>query len=313
MGELLPYLNSLIDRVRARRPVRTGSLVITAMGDVVLPRGGVVWLGSVVRLLEPFGISHGQVRTAVMRLRGEDWLTREAHGRRSFIGLTDQGRRRLEEATSRIYGDGPEPWSGGWTILLFPDGLQPRDSIRTALGWLGFGTLSHQAFLHPNPDRRALDSVLEDARRQLPAEAAPILILGSSPFEVRPEVEHPSLAHLVEGCWSLEPLQASYERLLERFGPLADVLASRVTVEPQEAVLLRITLIHEYRRVLLRDPWLPPALLPERWIGLEARQLVSFVYRVILGPAEAWLDQHMEGPEGPLRATASALLARLRR
>ena len=313
MSELLSHLEPVITHIRARRPVRTGSLVITVMGDIVVPRGGSVWLGSVVELLEPFGISHGQVRTAVMRLRGEDWLTREPHGRRSFIGLTDQGQRRLEEATHRIYGDGPDAWTGGWTILLFPGGLPPRDPIRTALGWLGFGTLSPQAFLHPNPDRRALESVLKDAKGQLPPSGAPILIDGESPLAVEAAPTEASLTQLVEACWTLEPLQASYERFLSRFGAIADVLSSRIAVEPADAVLLRVALIHEYRRVLLRDPWLPPALLPERWIGWEARQLVSFVYRVILGPSEAWLDEQLEGPSGPLRATTREILSRFRR
>ncbi|MEO0602250.1 MAG: PaaX family transcriptional regulator C-terminal domain-containing protein [Myxococcota bacterium] len=312
MSVLMPYLEPVIAQVSARRPVRTGSLLFTVMGDIVVPRGEVVWLGSIVQLLEPFGISHGQVRTAVMRLRREDWLTRESVGRRSFVGLTEPGRRRLDEATSRIYGDEPEPWSGGWTILLFPAGLQPRDSIRQALGWLGFGTLSHQAFLHPNPDRRALQSLVADAHQQLPPHAAPILIEGQSAHELLAEGGHASLTRLVENCWTLEPLQTSYDRLLAQFGPLADVLASRVAIEPREAVLLRVALIHEYRRVLLRDPWLPPAWLPEGWIGREARKLVSFVYRVILGPAEAWLDEHLEGPEGPLPASTSTILARLR-
>jgi phenylacetic acid degradation operon negative regulatory protein len=41
---------------------------------------------------------------------------------------------------------------------------------------------------------------------------------------------------------------------------------------------VRTLLIHEYRRVLLRDPNLPEALLPAGWPGLQARALCESLY-----------------------------------
>ncbi|MBX2801852.1 MAG: hypothetical protein KTR31_29505 [Myxococcales bacterium] len=305
MGAISPLLEPVVADVRNRRPIRTGSLIITVFGDIVAPRSQEVWLGSIGRLLEPFDVSYGQVRTAASRLRAEDWLSRQPHGRRSFVALTDQGRRRLDEATRRIYGPS-EPWSGRWTILLFPGGLPPRSAIRNALGWIGFGTLSPQVFLHPHPDRRALESVLDDARAQLPPEASPIEIDGTNSLYSATLVQsgHPALDRLVATCWSFDQLQASYGRLLQRFEPLAKVLATDAEVLPEQAVTLRVALIHDYRRVLLRDPGLPPALLPARWVGAEARALVASIYDAIIEPAEAWLDEYLEGPDGPLPRSA---------
>src|SRR5918912_210393 len=40
-----------------------------------------------------------------------------------------------------------------------------------------------------------------------------------------------------------------------------------------EAFTARVLLIHQYRRVVLRDPLLPAALLPRDWPGRPARQL----------------------------------------
>ena len=86
-----------------QRPIRAGSLIITVYGDAVAPRGGTVWLGSLIKVLGPFGLNQRLVRTSVHRLMRDDWLVSEQVGRRSDYSLTDTGRRRFEEATRRIY------------------------------------------------------------------------------------------------------------------------------------------------------------------------------------------------------------------
>ena len=50
---------------RAQDRVQAGSLITTLFGDAVIPRGGRIWLGSLIRLLEPLGVNERLVRTAV--------------------------------------------------------------------------------------------------------------------------------------------------------------------------------------------------------------------------------------------------------
>ena len=57
-----PALETLVDNFRNRRPIRAGSLIITVYGDAILPRGGTVWLGSLINLLEPLGLNQRLVR-----------------------------------------------------------------------------------------------------------------------------------------------------------------------------------------------------------------------------------------------------------
>ena len=52
----------LVGEFKDRRPLRTGSLVISIFGDAVAPHGGAVWLGSLIDALAPFGISQRLVR-----------------------------------------------------------------------------------------------------------------------------------------------------------------------------------------------------------------------------------------------------------
>ena len=44
-------------------------------------------------------------------------------------------------------------------------------------------------------------------------------------------------------------------------------------------LLLRILLIHEYRRILLSDPELPATMLPANWDGDVAQSLSGEIYR----------------------------------
>ena len=72
-----------LDDFRQQRRVQAGSLIISAFGDAILPRGGRVWLGSLIRLLEPLELNERLVRTSVFRLAKEEWLRTETVGRRA--------------------------------------------------------------------------------------------------------------------------------------------------------------------------------------------------------------------------------------
>ena len=70
---------------------RTASFIVTVWGDAVAPRGGSLWLGSLQAILDRFGCTPGQVRTAMSRLTEEGWLTRNRLGRNSFYRLGPRG------------------------------------------------------------------------------------------------------------------------------------------------------------------------------------------------------------------------------
>src|SRR5688572_26493895 len=66
---------ALLVRFHRQKPVRTGSLLITVLGDSIAPRGGIVTLGSLIRLAAPFDLPERLVRTSVGRLANEGWLS----------------------------------------------------------------------------------------------------------------------------------------------------------------------------------------------------------------------------------------------
>ena len=61
------------------------------------------------------------------------------------------------------------------------------------------------------------------------------------------------------------------------------------------AVVARTLLIHEYRRIALRDPHLPEALMPSDWAGYRAQALCATIYRALLPASEAWLTENGRG------------------
>ena len=71
-------------------------------------------------------------------------------------------------------------------------------------------------------------------------------------------------------------------------------------LDAQECFLVRLLLIHEYRKLVLRDPQLPDELLPADWEGRAARQLCRNLYRLTALPAEGYLAQVLETADGPL-------------
>ncbi|MEM7503076.1 MAG: phenylacetic acid degradation operon negative regulatory protein PaaX, partial [Pseudomonadota bacterium] len=74
----------LVKRFRSRPTLRAGSLITTVFGDAIAPRGGIVWIGSLIRVMGDFGISERLVRTSVFRLAADGWLEAHPVGRRSY-------------------------------------------------------------------------------------------------------------------------------------------------------------------------------------------------------------------------------------
>src|SRR4051812_50076253 len=79
-------LARIVDQLK-REPSRTGSIVITVFGDAIMPRGGSVWLGTLLEFFKTLDIDSGVVRTAMSRLAADGWLGRTKVGRNSFYWL----------------------------------------------------------------------------------------------------------------------------------------------------------------------------------------------------------------------------------
>lgn len=284
---------ALVRDFAGQQPIRAGSFIITLYGDSIAPRGGTLSLASLLALMTEFGANESLVRTAVSRLAADSWLSGRKLGRRSYYSLTDPGRRRFEEATRRIYAGPPVSWDGSWRLVLIPGGAgERRDSLRKELRWLGFGQAAPGVLLHPSADPRAVSEVLE----QTGAGERAILISGASDLPVAGT----ALSQLVADAWNFDDITEGYRRFLGRFRPLAQAFSDGNALSPLESLQVRLLLVHEFRKVVLRDPMLPLDLLPGDWAGQEARTLCRDIYAAVVGPSEAWVREHLETEAGSL-------------
>jgi phenylacetic acid degradation operon negative regulatory protein len=81
-------------------------------------------------------------------------------------------------------------------------------------------------------------------------------------------------------------------------------------IEPKDAFLVRTLLIHEYRRLHLRDPLLPAQLLRPNWPGVQAAMLCRDIYGRVFGPSEAYLSRVASRIAGPLPTADASVLQR---
>lgn len=268
MTSLSP-LEPVLAHVRAE-PSRTWSIIITFFGDAMVPRGGQARLTTLLAFFKGMEVGDTVVRSAVSRLAAEDWLIRTRVGRNSFYHLAERGRETFFNAARRIYNQRRPGWSGGFDAIL----VEPtaREAMGEALSQAGFGMPLPGVFVAPG------------------GWACPALGAGALPLNVSgaPDI----VRELAARAWKLEALAGSYQRFIEAFMPLQQALAQGETLTPLEAILARVLLIHEYRRIALRDPLLPAEILPLAWPGDAARALCAAIYARLLTASEAWLDEN---------------------
>ncbi|WP_157991709.1 phenylacetic acid degradation operon negative regulatory protein PaaX [Caldimonas tepidiphila] len=277
----------------SQEELRARSVIATVFGDAVAPRGGRIWLKSLAELLAPFGINERLVRTGVFRLAAEGWLEAERHGRLSAYRLTDSGARRFDGASRRIYAPPRTAWPDHWTLVLFsPAELEAsqRAALRHELQWLGFVPAAPGVLAHPAAEPRVLAEVLE--RLGL---APAVMVLQARDLALSGV---PGLADRLREAWTLAPVAEAYRRFIARFERVQKLLPSGHSPEPGQAFVMRTLLVHQFRRALLDDPQLPPALLDADWPGEAAYALCASLYRRLHAPAEAHLAERLRGDDG---------------
>jgi phenylacetic acid degradation operon negative regulatory protein len=265
--------------MRPRSGSSAKALLLTALGEFVLPHQGSVWTSTVVRSLGVLGVGERNARQALARLADQDMVRSHREGRRARWQLTDTGRDLLTSGTERIYGfgAGDDAWDGRWLVVLcsVPEEQRPkRHQLRNQLGFAGFGFLAPGVALSPHLDREAVaNGVLKD--------------LGLHPGAVvfRAEAgELMSTEELLERAWDLTDLTVRYEDFLQAFG-------RRSPRSDQDRFLALTELVHAWRHFPFIDPEIPPRLLPDRWPGRRAKTLFDDQHAAWAPGANRWYEE----------------------
>lgn len=287
------HAEALINEYINAPRVRANLLIITLYGDTICPYGGTVWLGSLIKLLEPLGINERLVRTSVYRLSEQNILSSQQQGRRSYYTLTTRGIRQFNSAAKRIYAAGPPAWHGGWQMVftnLADLDNQQRDGLRKELEWLGFSRLHEGLHVHPTAEPAVIHNMLED--RGIQQQIA--LFDAHATGDTQSTISNQLMAHRFD----IQPTNDLYSTFITTFQPLLQAAQERGQLKPEHCFLVRTLLIHQYRYIVLREPELPLELLPENAISLQARKLARRLYQLLTPQSDAHFLRTTESDNG---------------
>lgn len=281
-------IGELLQRLRPR----ANSLIVTVFGDAIMPRGGAIWLSDLVQLMATLGLSERLVRTGVYRLSQEGWLASLSVGRRAKYSLTETGLNQFAAAGRRIYASKPGPSENVWTLVQgVPEVTQAeRQTLRRRLKWHGFGQFSTTLMACPGPVPDALADELE-------AEGLhnKVLVFTS---QLEGLTASSNMKEAAATAWPLDKLNQEYAQFLSVFRALDDATIGALSAA--DTFALRALLVHEYRRILLKDPHLPLSLLPKQWNGSDAQGLSARIYRQIAATSDGYVSTQMaKGGEDP--------------
>jgi phenylacetic acid degradation operon negative regulatory protein len=247
--------------MRPRAGSSAKALLLTVLGEFVLPAGGSAWTQTLVGSLAALDVGEHNARQAIARLSDQHLISGERLGRRTRWALTQEAQQLLVEGARRIYefGSAGATWDGRWLVVVYSAPASPRvkrQQLRSRLAFAGFGFLGSNVAITPHLDReptanRVLRELgLVDGSLVVRAEAGDLV-----PVE-----------DLVRRAWDLESVATSYRHFsatFERLRPGSPALRFGALVQ----------MVHEWRRFPFIDAEIPDRLLPTGWPGGAAKEL----------------------------------------
>ncbi|WP_242882414.1 PaaX family transcriptional regulator C-terminal domain-containing protein [Actinomadura litoris] len=219
------------------RPLTARSVVLSTLLGVHPPRLPARYL---VRAGDLFGIAEGTIRVALSRMVASGDLVQDE----GMYALTERLlARQARQDESRL--PHTRDWDGTWEIAVITAERRPateRAALRQAMSGLRLAELREGTWLRP-----------ANLTRPRPGT----VVRQCTFLTARPEADPVALA---ASLWDLGGWAASARALLDAL--------HRAATTPEKFTLAAAALRH-----LLRDPILPPELLPRDWPGPDLRSL----------------------------------------
>jgi len=267
LGSYQQAAQQLVQQLLAEHNISAAAFIVTLYGDVVEPRGGVLWMGSIIHACAAVDISENQVRTAVSRLVRAGQFQGERIGRRSFYRLTEAARDEFNYAAEVIYA--------------------LKDTQRWQLVYVG-----------------ADEALLRRLKRLGYVQLTPRLAMGPDHIPLPNEVVvwqidllqgQEQFADFVAEYWDLTQYEQAYQQFIAQFQAVPQWVPA---LPAQLALTLRLLMVHQYRQVVLRTPYLPVSTVPEQQLELQARQLFARCYLQLSVLADQYIGQAFENTDG---------------
>lgn len=272
----------------SKRPqLQTQFIIFILFGDVIVHQGGRVWTSSLLQMLEVLGVSERAARSTLSRMRRKGWVKPERDGRHSAYTLTARGRRIIEEGGQRIFEPRHMAWSGAWYLVVYslPENKRAlRNDLRKRLSWLGFGRLAPGTWISPYDRHEEVEVLLSDLNAMAYAQRFSGLRLAAGTDR-----------DVVAQCWDIKGLNQQYARFIARWEPDYLKATQTLNLSPAQCFAQRFWITQAYSPFPRLDPNLPPALLPEDWLGTRAAEIFN-AYRQHLNEQSAQFIETVMDP-----------------
>jgi phenylacetic acid degradation operon negative regulatory protein len=242
------------------------ALLLTILGELVLPLQAPVWTSALLYVLKGLGIEERTGRQTIARTADSGLIVGEKSGRLVRWSVTGAGVEMIEETTRRVrsLSTAPERWDGLCLILVVSVPQEQkvvRKRLYSALNWAGFGNPAPGIWASPHADR-------EEEMRQIVKDFD--LQRSSFAFKGRTEKVGLTDAEIVARAWDLDGVTERYEKLISTF--------TGASPDPGDDILFTyIALANEWRQFPSMDPQLPHDLLPD-WVGHRATAMFIDLY-----------------------------------
>ncbi|MFC9832983.1 PaaX family transcriptional regulator C-terminal domain-containing protein [Rhodococcus sp. NPDC127530] len=288
----------IVDLPRQQAGSSSQALLGALLADYTFEDAGGLTSEAVVRLLAEFGISSSGARSALSRIVKRGLLVPHRRGRTVTYDISDTARLTHREKLGAVvrFGNPAPPWDGQWTVVVFsvPETQRIlRQRLRTLLESNGFAMFADALWVCPW-DRRGTAS-------RIGSDLGVYLALFRGEFSACDNSEMaPSRA------FDLRGVRREYDNFL---GTHADEAAAiiRGQLSADQALVLRTTVLRDWRKIAALDPALPQQLLPADWPQGEARQVFEVLWRG-LGPLALTRLRTLLAEENPATADRVELM-----
>lgn len=232
--------NATVERLIDLGDLKVWSLLVTLLGDFA-PNPGDSLAGPVLSaIMQRVGIRQEALRVAVHRLRKDGWIESHKTGRISNYSLSNMGRRETFAVRRRVYAPHVASFDQWYMIMTPQDDYNPRSD------WI---KLLQRCYLSTD----------------LPANKDGQLYVIPLALDNRPDwVKHAALP---------KNMQISYDTYL---AALPDSVPNG---PPLDLVVLRMLILHHWRRLVLRHSATAEAFLGQDWTGADCRTRVCGLLR----------------------------------
>lgn len=247
---------------------------------------GTIDAADLYEVAEACGQSDEQVRSCLRRLVTEGLLSREGTGRTAVFATTALGddlrlssleRHELAYRQDRT-GQG---WDGRWHLAAFavPEHKRAsRDRLRDRLLDIGGAVVNNGLYVSPHP--------WEDEIRTIAADldvVEHLTLAGTDDLEVGGVRSPRDLARML---WPVDELAVLYSRFVSENQDVIPILENlrqrHDRISDRDFLPGALAMVVSFQQIFLRDPLLPPELLPRPWPGRAARDLLVTSRRLAL-------------------------------